>query len=148
LGGSGAASGGTAGSEGREGAGRASSPTPSPSPSPAAVTTFAAKIQYTDDLGGGCTEDTVACKSAWVYWSPLDDGANTKSRNLGENTPITVTCVITNGRRLGNDVGPTYRGPTPIPYTTWLKMKTGEWATAVYAELLDNKTIDDLPPCS
>ncbi|MFF9287604.1 hypothetical protein [Streptomyces griseosporeus] len=120
-------------------------PTESPSPTPEA---FAARIQYTDDLGGGCAADTFECRSAFLYTSPRVGGDSAAADRLGEGASITVTCAITDGRRLKNDVGPAYRGPKPPPYTTWLRLDNGTWATAVYTELLNGVRLSDLPKCS
>ncbi|MFI1360633.1 esterase/lipase family protein [Streptomyces sp. NPDC020898] len=129
------------------------SPSPflSPSPSPSALrtpSTFAAEIRYTYDLGGGCTTATSDCRRAFLYNSPWNNGASTADGSLGEGASITVTCVVTDGRRLGNDVGPNYGGPNPPPYRTWLKLDDGRWATAVYAGLLDGAELTDLPACA
>lgn len=122
---------------------------PSPSPSvPHTPSSFAAEIRYTDDLGGGCTADTFECRSAFLYNSPWKGGESTDNGRLREGTPINVTCAVTNGRRLGNDVGPNYSGPTPPPYRTWLKLDDGRWVTAVYAALLDGAKLTDLPACT
>ncbi|GAB2925601.1 DUF5958 family protein [Streptomyces heilongjiangensis] len=151
---SGAATGGSGGAGdaagGGQGGGGAASggKTSTPKPSPKAVS-FAAVIQYTDDQGGGCTSTGPECESTYVYGDPGPGGADTRSSSpLAENTPITVTCKITDGRRLGSDVGPKYGGPKPPPYTTWFRLDSGMWATAVYAKLLHDVPISQLPKCS
>jgi hypothetical protein len=123
------------------------SPGPTQS-APEAPKAFAARIQYTEDRGPSCADDTSKCRGAYLYSSPYEGGEQTAGEHLTEGRSITVTCAITNGRHLKYEVGTAYRGPKPPPYTTWLKLDIGKWATAVYVEFFNGVKLTDLPTCA